>query len=321
MYTSENNWYSWKYGNDPEFGRQNGNLIFNTKFTKFLGPVGTFGDELRAAAKSTLDYFPGLRPSILFSGGIDSEIVLRAYVDIGANPDIYIIRYEDDINIIDVSYAIAISTSLNLKYHLIDFNLKKFYENDAETISDHSQIDFPRALPQLKFMDYVEGLPIFCSSDPSWYRTHNNYSIPGDWISVCHEHDIGWSKYVRYIDRPAIGEWFKWTPGLVLSYIELDWFKKLINDEYYNKLGVNSTKILGYREAYPDLIFRQKLTGMETIGPLIQEFESFLEVKNKGFLYRNKVRRTLADIKQEITGEVISSTVSRTLFSLPGQIS
>jgi hypothetical protein len=158
-------------------------------------------------------------------------------------------------------------------------------------------------------MDLVDGLPIYCSSDPSWYRTHSNYSIQGTWVSICHEHDIGWSKYIRYINRPAIGEWFKWTPGLTLSYLELNWFKKLINDEYQGKLGVNSTKLIGYREAYPELMVRKKLTGMEDIRPLLDEFALFLEKKHNGFFpFRNKVRRSLTDIKQEIT-EVERSTV------------
>jgi hypothetical protein len=99
MYTSENNWYSWQYGDDPLFGRQTSTKQFKTHFTKFYGSVGSFKDELLNAAKSTVDHFSDLRPSILFSGGIDSEIVLRAYMDIGANPDVYIIRYENDINI------------------------------------------------------------------------------------------------------------------------------------------------------------------------------------------------------------------------------
>lgn len=308
MFTSENNWYKWSYGNDEPFGRQTGTKLFNTHFDKFTGDIGTFGDELRKAASSTLDYFPDLRPSIMFSGGVDSEIVLRAFIEVGGNPDVYIFRYEKDINLIDVSAAVTACNALDIKYNLIEFNLGKFYENDAEKMSEEAQIDFPRALPQLKFMDYVDGLPIYCSSDPSWYRTHNNYSIKGTWVSMCHEHDIGWSKYVRLKGRPAIGEWFKWTPGLILSYLELNWFKKLINDEYYGKLGVNSTKIIGYREAYPDLFTRKKLTGMETIDPLIDEFEFFLETKYKGLPYRNKVRRSLDDIKNEIVGnELINS--------------
>jgi hypothetical protein len=305
MFTSENNWYSWQYGDDPHFGRQTGNSRFSTHFKKCYEHIGSFKEELKKAAKSTIDYYPNLRPTIFFSGGVDSEIVLRTYKDIGVNPEVIIFRYEDDINILDVSYAIAICASLNIEYKLIDFNLNKFFENDAELISERAQIDFPRALPQLKFIDYADGLPIYCSSDPSWYRVDGEnigYDVKGDWISICYEHDIGYSKYIRYLDRPAIGEWFKWTPGLVISYTNLFWFKELINDKYYGKLGVNSTKILGYREVYPDLISRKKMTGFEPIDQKIEEFENFLEKKYKGLKYRNRVSRTLSELTRDITG-------------------
>jgi hypothetical protein len=301
MYTSENDWYSWKYDN-VLFGRQSGGQKFTTHFEKYNITIGNFGEELKKAAASTLDHYTGLRPTIFFSGGVDSEIVLRTYKDIGANPEVLIFRYENDINILDVSYAVAICSSMNITYKLIDFNLTTFYENDAESISENAQIDFPRALPQLKFIDYAGGFPIYCSSDPSWYRRDDDYKIKGIWVSVCHEHDVGYSKYMRYINRPGIGEWFKWTPGLVISYTQLTWFKKLINDEYYGKLGVNSTKIIGYKEVYPDLINRAKMTGLEPISDLIHEYETFLEKKNNGLIYRNKVIRTLTELQNEISG-------------------
>jgi hypothetical protein len=49
-----------------------------------------------SAAASTLEHYPNIRPSILFSGGVESELVLRSYLKIGANPKVHIIRYEND---------------------------------------------------------------------------------------------------------------------------------------------------------------------------------------------------------------------------------
>lgn len=305
IFTSENNWYTWQYGEGEIFGNQTSEIRpFRTNFSKCNDSIGNFHEELKKTAASTVDHYTGLRPSILFSGGVDSELVVRAYKDIGITPSIFIARYNNDINILDVSYAIAITTSLGLDYNLIDINLNHFYENEAAEISEISQIDYPRALPQLFLLKKIEeGFPILCTGDPSWIRTHSNYSIQGRWLHECNEYDIGWSKYVRYLDRPAIGEWFKWRPGIIISHSKLNWFRDLIADRYYGKLGVKSTKILGYREAYPDMLYRKKMTGFEgNVGSVIDEFRQFLEVKNKGFLYRNTFRRTLTDIENEIIG-------------------
>ena len=302
MYTSENNWYQWQYGDEPLFGRQTSNLPFNTFYGKSNTPIGSFKEELQKAAKSTLDHYPGLKPCIFFSGGVDSELILRAYLDIGANPKVYIVRYENDLNIYDVSYAITICTILKVEYNLIDFNLQQFYENDAEKIAEDAQIDRPRMLPHIKFTECADGLIIVGHSDIRWYRPHDDYTKKATWLAQDFEHDIGCDKYNILHNRPAIYQWWKWTPGLVISYTQLKWFKQLVNDEIIGKLGLNSSKLSGFREAYPDLITREKQTGFEKSDELINEFESFLKQKYKGLPYRQLVNRTLDELLTEIIG-------------------
>lgn len=299
IYTSENNWYSWQYGDGPLFGRQENASVFKTNFAP-ISPlvIGEFKTELLRAAISTLDTYPGLRPSVLFSGGADSELMLRSYIEIGANPAVYIFRYEKDYNLYDVSYAVTICSMLNVDYKIIDFNLEKFYENDAEKISELAQIDRPRALPYCKFFELVDGLPLLGASDLTLMRLDDNYNKQGEWIVRCWEHDIGWSKFIKAINRPAVAEWFKWTPGLVGAFLETSWCKRLVNDGYYGKLGTNSTKLIGYREAYPMLIDRVKKTGFEKLNDsVITEFENFLSTKYGGLRFRQGCDRTINEIK------------------------
>jgi len=195
-----------------------------------------------------------------------------------------------------------VCSMLNVEYDLVDFNLTKFYENDAERMSELSQIDRPRALPYCKFIEDAEGFPVLGASDLTLHRTMPEYiqDEKGQWVVLCWEHDIGWSKFARAINKPAVAEWFKWTPGLILSYMNLNWFSRLVNDEYIGKTGVNSTKIIGYREAYSDLIDRKKQTGFEKINPLVDEFESFLQTKYKGLPYRQTATRTIMQLASEI---------------------
>jgi len=301
MWTSENNWYKWSYGDEPAFGLQSSNLPFHTSYVcGFKGVIGNFKEELLKAASSTLDHYPGLKPCIFFSGGADSELLLRAYLDIGSNPEVYIVRYENDYNIYDVSYAITICNILGVDYHLIDFQLKKFYETDAEKISEIAQIDRPRALPYCKFLELVDGLPILGEGDPYWVRLNDSYSDKGQWRYKDMEAFIGWDKYARHLNKPAVPQFFKWTPGLILSHTKLDWFTKLINDEYSGKLGTNSTKLQGYKEIYPDMIHRQKQTGFENTDAMINSFEKFLSKKYNGLPYRQYQDRTLIELTNEI---------------------
>jgi hypothetical protein len=160
-------------------------------------------------------------------------------------------------------------------------------------------------LPHIKFTDCADGLIIVGHSDARWYRTDDDYSKKGTWLMQDFEHDLGCDKYNILHNRPAIYQWFKWSPGLVLGYTTLDWFKKLINDEYSGKLGINSTKIIGFREMYPDIIERKKQTGFEKVDTLINEFELFLKTKYKGLPFRQYIDRTIHQLSIEITGGII----------------
>lgn len=308
--TSENNWYQWNYGVGEKFGRRtNKDERLVTSFLPYTGKIKSFRQELNNVASSIRDHYSNLSPCVMFSGGADSEVVIRSFLDIGITPDVYIFRYENDYNIYDVSYAITVCSMLGINYKLIDFNLKKFYENDAEQISEISQIDRPQALPQLKFMDYVDGLPVYGASDISLTRSNDNYSAKGTWNISCWEHDVGWSKYAKTINRPAVMEWFKWTPGVVISVTQLQWFKNLIDDQYIGKLGTNSTKILGYQEAYQDIINRSKKTGFEKLDTLSLELEKFFEHKYKGLIFRDTCQRSLVDLYTQILGNNYSSAL------------
>lgn len=301
IYTSENNWYKWGYDNTGWYGRKQEDSKLITSYScGFDKPVDSFENELLYAAKSTLDHYPNLRPCIFFSGGVDSELILRSYLRIGADPEVYIVRYENDYNAYDVNIALEVCKHLCVNYNIIDFNLEKFYLNDAERISELAQIDRPRALPHIKFTENVDGLIILGQSDLTWYRTSDDYTVPGTWLAKDLEHDLGGDKYSLLYDRPAIYQWWKWTPGLVISYTRLHWFRRLVSDKYPGKMGINSTKIQGFREVYPDLIERKKATGLENVDHLVNEFEDFLLKKHGKFLYRDYVERSLDQIIDEI---------------------
>jgi hypothetical protein len=305
IYTSSNNWYSWSY-NNVKFSRANSKSdLFTTEFNIDIISPKSFKEELLSTASNILDHFNGLTPCVMFSGGIDSELVLRSFLDVGCIPEVLIFRYEDDINVYDVSYAVTVCSMLDVSYKIIDFNLKKFYEHDAEKISEESQVDRAMVLPQLKFMDYTDNYPVYGEGVPSWNRTDDDYSKKGKWLMSCWEHDIGWSKYAVFKNRPAVMEYFKWTPELMAAWNSTSWVRQLINDYYWGKLGTNSTKIIGYKEAYPDLLERKKKTGYEQCLEIVNEFEIFLEKKYNGFAFRRHYDRTYEKLFSDLCQNLI----------------
>ena len=86
IYFSENNWCSWQYNDGPLHSRSPAdNAMFKTVYKPTDEPIGSLWDEAVKGAKSTIDLHPGLQPSLFFSGGVDSEVMLRAFLHIGSS--------------------------------------------------------------------------------------------------------------------------------------------------------------------------------------------------------------------------------------------
>jgi len=301
---SENSWNSWKYDNRALFSRSiNSQEKLIPVYKKMDRNILSFKEEALLAAKSTKDHFPDQKLNLFFSGGLDSEIMLKSFLDIGEKPNVFIVRYEDDINLYDVSYAVSICSSLGVDFKIIDMNLKKFFETDAERVAEEAQCDRPRMLPSMTFADYVDGVSLLSMGDMYWARPHADYSIKAQWVAIELESDFAADRYNILHNRPSVHLWARWSPGMMMAHTKWKWFHRLINDEIKGKLGNSSSKMQGWREEFPNIMNREKVHGFEKIDPLIDEFEGFLYKKWDGLPYRRQYDMTLDELYIMVTGK------------------
>ena len=88
-------------------------------------------------------------------------------------------------------------------------------------------------------------------------------------------------------NRPAVSEWLRWRHTQLKSLARTNWFQQLIGDQFIGKRGVNSTKIHGYREAWPELTVRRKSYGFESIEEtVLVPLKKELVDLNKGNWFR-----------------------------------
>jgi hypothetical protein len=274
---TENNWLYYCYDNDPQkLRRSNPDEKFQVVIKQTPEPMQDFRTECIKATRSIADQYPNERFSLMFSGGSESEMMLRSFKEAGLNFDVYIGRYNNDLNIYDVSYAIVICESIGVPYKILDFDITKFFENDALDYSLKAQIVVPPLLPQLALCGMVDGIPIMAGGEIFIERENKDYSKKGNWLVTEWEYNWGWCKYFSNIGRPAVADWCRWTPNQFLSLTNTNWFNKITNDGYPGKLGMSSTKLAGYREAFPEMLPRQKRHGMEDIEIWMREISGRL---------------------------------------------
>jgi len=204
---------------------------------------------------------------VLLSGGIDSEVVVRTFNHLGIKQNVYTFRFEDNINVLDVQNAISTCKDLNIKLNIVDFNLKKFFENDAEQLYKTCYPAVVEKLVRYRWFDYLDNIPVAGDGEPYWVRDEwNNFKKKSNWSMVMVEHDYAHSIYSKYINRTIIGEWYMFTPEIWLSYLEIDYIKNLINDEIPNKLSSWSFRDQLHRPLWPSIKTKQKLVGYEGIN-------------------------------------------------------
>ena len=165
-----NGWLSWSYNNIPYSHRVNKDDVykFHIDVQNNL-PVKSYYEEIYNNARAMRDYFTG-KFDVLLSGGIDGEVIVRTFKDLGITHNTFIFQYEDDYNYREVASAIDICKCLNIPYKIVDLNLRKFFENDAYDLFKASSCIRAGRLPHLKFFDYLDNIPIKREGERYWWR-------------------------------------------------------------------------------------------------------------------------------------------------------
>ena len=256
-----NNWMSYSF-DGIEYGKKLTresvfSINFNNKIKK--DSIPSYKDALYNNARIMRDSFT--EPfDVLLSGGIDSEIVVRTFKDLGIEHNTFIFRLENDYNIRDGNDAISICQQINIPYKIINFNLEHFFEHDALEYFNKSFVPRAGRLPRLKWIEYLDNIPVFCDGEPYWKRLYNaDYSAQSEWHLQLGEDAYSSSLYASNIDRTVIGDWYEYTPEIILSHMKHPMTQQLLNDQLPGKLSSWSSRYTMHQEIWPEVITRKKL--------------------------------------------------------------
>lgn len=264
----KDNWFAWTFDDGPEYGPKltptaEFKIVLRNTITR---PVKSYYEELLENGRVIRDTFSG-ELDLLFSGGIDSEIILRVYLELKIPINVYIFKYENDYNLLEYTQAIKTCDALGVKPRIIDFNLEKFFENEAYEYFKTSYSCGPGWLPHLKMTEYCDGTPMIGSGNPYIRRTSKDLSKKYPWVFELDEKCHHWAIYHKTIDRPCIADWYEYSPEITVAYLKHPFVIDMMNDNIKGKMTNESTKIQFHKECWPDIMDRQKLIGFEGPNP------------------------------------------------------
>jgi hypothetical protein len=200
---------------------------------------------------------------LFLSGGTDSEIVLRSFLDIGFKPRCCTVKFKNDYNSQDVLESIQISKELDIPLDIIDFDVKDFYySGQAEEFARKIQCTQITYL-MIYYHVYKLGLPSVMGGE--LLLTRNISSDSNYWYYTFRENeDASAMRFSNHYKIPLVNEYFSYTPEIMLYFLESKFgVQNLLNDKY--KLTSVSSKNDILKSLYPGIREKIKTHGFEKL--------------------------------------------------------
>ena len=252
----KDNWMTWQYDGVERGIKTRPDSNYELKFTPtIIQPVKSYKEELLNNTRLIRDSFS--EPfDLMFSGGVDSEVILRCNVELGIPINVFIFRYENNYNLPDVTHALRICEELNVTPNVIDFNLKKFFENDAYDIWKTGYFAAPGRLPHLKMIEYLDNIPIQGDGCPYWIYSGD------EWLFEIDEMGHTQTIYGNTVGRIILADWYEYSPEVIISHLQTPAMQKIISG---GPTDFNQSKYLLHNSIWPEIVVRPKLVGFESL--------------------------------------------------------
>jgi len=276
-----NNHFKFGYNKNWFVDRDTEDDNWTVQYGQCERPLKDWREECKFAASTIYEKRQGLPIDLLFSGGLDSEMMLRSFYEIKVPFNVHFVDYET-YNRYDRRWAEKICNSLKIKLNIHTLDIKKFWlSEDCLKIAETSKCISPQLLTQQWLMSKVDGLPVLGSGECYTARTdiaiqkalrrggkNTNdigYENNVDWVLVEREKIATWYRYPIKLNRPAIPGFFQYTPEIMLSFLDDSFLHELHRNLKKGKLSNSSSKYNVCSQYWPELKKRIKRSGFEDL--------------------------------------------------------
>lgn len=239
---------------------------------------------------------------LFLSGGTDSEIVLRNFLEYGVKPRCTIIRFKDGYNAPDVQEAIELTNEVGVDLEILDFDVKNFfYSGEAEEFAKKIQCTQITYL-MVYYHIYKLGMPAVMGGELLLTRQITKDS--SFWYYTFRENeDASAMRFSNVFNIPLVNEWFSYTPEIMLYFLEAQGIgvEELLTDPY--KLTSVSSKNAILKKLYPNIRDKKKTHGFEKL--LAFNYEAYKSI--------------LADNYRRLEPSIDGIPLSRAIMELRGE--
>ncbi len=233
------------------------------------GPTLAWSTEFEAALSKLIGTH-GSRLALFYSGGSDSEIVLRTLVKLGVVPEVHIIKFSSGLNEHETTNADELCKCLGITPHV--------WHHDVETyIREQKFLDLGilytcTQIAYLTVLEYARrvNLPVIMGGEVYLQRhqiSDGAVHSPQEWYYIYREDEDGVTyRYSKNTGHPIINEVLTYTPELLYSWLTHPTIASVANNEHPGKITILSVKRSVYeQELGYALQARSKFHGYERL--------------------------------------------------------
>jgi hypothetical protein len=223
-----------------------------------LSNLNSFHNELINNSIAIRNTFSG-QLDLLFSGGTSSQVALYSFLEAGIPVNLITANFSN-LNFRDVNSAIEISKNLNLQLKIIDIDIESFFENEAEAIFDKAPCFNINNLLITKLLSFCDNTPIVGGKELQVIRESFDYAVNKDWYVKISNEDF----YINNnATRPIVSNWGMYSPEILLSLLQEEEIKKIIDNKQYGELSLKQAQYPIYKKLWPYFYKRLPQIGLE----------------------------------------------------------
>lgn len=285
----------------------------SVKYTISLEPE--FFESLSFSPESLLEYRIstakscaeklGDNPVLCFSGGIDSQAMIQAWLEAGLKFDVAIGVFENNLNEQDVHHAKLFCDKLGMVPVLVNIDVITFLTRENLMFGEKYRCTSPHFNTHYKLFDILRdmGYTGICCGGTAFAKGKE------DWGPVPSPAQMNYVEYVRLNEFPVIGNFLGydpklcWTIALLTPPHDTTWYNRTLTSKEQllddNERRYKS-KVIGYQNHGFDILPQpQKYTGFE----LVKDY--FENKYNDGWYFEKKFRHPLEKKFGNARGELV----------------
>lgn len=217
--------------------------ILNVNINPMTRTPLTVKEECIRAAQEIHSLYPDIH--IALSGGWESQICLRSFIQAGIRPNVYILKFPINLNSFDSEVAIEQCKKYNLVPRVISVNFEEVIQNHMlNTARKYQTYSFMQMLHAYYIEQIKENVLIVDKID---LRRDANPST--EWSIIRSEDFNCWQdRFNTLNENKIINNFFTHSSELMYSFLKTPVIHELMNTPVSGKISLNSLKHTIYEQ-------------------------------------------------------------------------